>query len=257
MGQIHYSFDPTRSYEIKDLFDFLHKLYPEIPADPKSYNKQNSSADSEKDRTIRELNDIIKKHEKENEKNNKEIESLREKLKEAEELSKMESDEVEKLSNQNKNLIDENAKNETKLRTEFKSEINKIKEEKEKEIASLNKQIESYAKKLAIYEPTLNGETGNDRFFRIEGSNLEETLSSEAPFIGKVDVEGNAIFNFNVEKGPHKHFAQNPSELENYCEIIESIEGANHIGLSEWGKGKFLNGSLVVTTKAKIKLVRE
>lgn len=253
MGQIHYFFDPTRSYEIKDLFDLLHKFYPEIPADPKSYNKQIYSDDSENDRTIREQNELIKRLEKENEKNIKEIESLREKLKEAEELYKMESDEVEKLSNQNKKLIDENAEKETEL----KSEINKIKEEKEKEIASLNKQIDSYAKKLAIYEPTLNGETGNDRFFRIEGANLEETLSLEAPFIGKVDGEGNAIFNFNVERGQHKYYAQNVSELENYCETIESIEGANHIGLGEWGKGKFRNGVLVVTTKAKIKLVRE
>lgn len=257
MGQIHYSFDPTKNWEIKDLFDLLHKFYPEIPADPKSYNKQNPSADSEKDRTIRELNELIKRHEKENEKNNKEIERLREKLKEAEELSKMESDEAEKLSIQNKKLIDENAETENKLRTEFNTEINKIKEEKEKEIASLNRQIESYVKKLAIYEPTLNGETGNDKFFQIDGPNLQETYSSDAEFIGKVDVEGNAIFNFNVEKGQHKHFAQNPFELESYCEIIERIEGANHIGLGEWGRGKFHNGLLVVTTKAKIKLVRE
>ena len=250
MGQIQYSFDPTRPYEIKDLFDLLHKFYPEIPADPKSFYKQNSSADSEKDSKIRELNETIKRHEKENEKNNKKIDSLREKLKEAEELSKMASD-------QNKKLIDENAEKETKLRTEFKTEINKIKEEKEKEIASLNKQIESYVKKLAIYEPTLNGDTGNDKFFRIDKSNLEETFSSDAPFIGKVDVEGNAIFNFNVERGQHKYYAQNVYELENYCEIIENIEGANHIGLGEWGKGKFHDGLLVVTQKAKIKLVRE
>lgn len=254
MGQIYYSFDPTKgSYEIKDLFDLLHRYYPDIPADPKSFNKQNFVSDSEKDRTIRELNELIKRHEIDNEKNNKELESLRGKLKETEELY----EEAKKLSIQIEKLKEENAAKEEKYQTDFKNEINKIKSEKEEEIALLRKQIEWYVKKLANYEPSLNGDVGNEKYFNIDGVNLQETFSSDAPFIGKVDADGNAIFTFNVDKGPHKYYAQNVSEIENYCEIIDSVEGTNHIGLGEWGKGKFNNGLLVVVEKAKIKLVRE
>ena len=51
MGQIHYSFDPNRGlHEIKDLFDLLHRYFPNIPDDPKKIGAP-SSADSEKDKT--------------------------------------------------------------------------------------------------------------------------------------------------------------------------------------------------------------
>lgn len=258
MGQINYSFDPTKGrYEIKDLFDLLHRFYPEIPDDPYNYNKQNSANNLEKDREIQELNGIIEKQKNETENKNKEIESLKEKLKDAEESSKMRSEEVEELQNQIKKINEESTAKEDKLQTDFKNEIDKLKEEKEREIASLNKQLENYKMKLALYEPTMNGDTGSDIFFNIEGCNLLHTNSSDAPFIGKVDVEGKAIFTFNVERGQHKYYVQNVSELKDYCDIIESVEGANHIGLGEWGKGQFHNGLLIVTTKAKIKLVKE
>ena len=264
MGQIHYSFDPTRGlYEIKDLFDLLHRYFPNIPDDPKKIGVP-SSSDSEKDKTIRDLNEAIKRHQKEHEKNRETITDLEQKLKDAEGMNKIYDEDTERLSKQvkekiaeNEKLIAEHANKEIKLMNDFKEEKSKIEQEHQSEIQKLNKEIEQLIKKLNIYEPSLNGDTGSDKYFNVEGPNLGETLSADAPFIGKVDMEGQTIFNFNVEKGPHKYFSQHPEELDNYCEIIDSLEGANHIGLGEWGQGKYHNGLLVVTKKAKIKLVRE
>lgn len=237
MGQIHYSFDPTRGlFEIKDLFDLLHRYYPEIPADPKKIGAP-SSSDSEKDKTIRDLEEKITICQREDEKNTAKITELEQKI---------------------EKLVATHTEKETKLKNDFKEEKSKIEQEHQSEIQKLNKEIEQLIKKLNIYEPSLNGDTGSDKYFIVEGPNLKETLSADAPFIGKVDMEGQTIFNFNVEKGRHKYFSQHPEELENYCEIIDSLEGANHIGLGEWGQGEYHhNGLLVVTKKAKIKLIRE
>lgn len=266
MGQIHYSFDPTRgfnSFEIKDLFDLLHRYYPEIPDDPKKIGAP-SSFDSEKDRTIRELNDIIKKHEKENEKNVSTINELEQKLKDAQDMEKVALDDSERLSQQVndkiaeiKKLASEYAENEKKLQNDFKNEKDKIEQEHQREVQKLNKEIEQLKEKLNYYDPTFNGEQSSDKYFNVEDKNLVETKSYDAPFIGKVSAEGKTIFSFNFEKGPHKYYSQNPNELENFCEITEIIEGANHIGREEWGQGKFSNGLLVVSKKAKIKLIRE
>lgn len=266
MGQIHYSFDPTKgiySYELKDLFDLLHRYYPEIPADPKKIGAP-SSSDSEKDKTIRDLKDEIKIRQREEDKSTAKITELEQKLHDAEEMNKLLDQDSERLSQQVKDklaeiekLVAAHSEKETKLQNDFMNDKNKIEQEHQHEVQELRKQIEQLIKKLNVYEPTLNGEPGSDKYFIVEGPNLAETYIADAPFIGKVSADGQTIFNFNVEKGPHKHYSQNPQELENFCEVIESIDGANHVGLGEWGQGKFLNGLLVVTKKAKIKLIRE
>lgn len=261
---IQCAFDPTRGlYEIKDLFDLLHRYYPEIPADPKKIGIP-SSSDSEKDKTIRDLKDEIKIRQRDAEKNATKISDLEKKLHESEEMVKILDQDSERLSQQVKDKLSEIEKldasykdRETKLQNDFKSEKNKIEQEHQHEVQELRKQIEQLVKKINVYEPTLNGEPGSDKYFNVEGPNLGETLIADAPFIGKVSADGQTIFNFNVEKGPHKHYSKNPQELENFCEVIESLDGANRIGLGEWGQGKFLNGLLVVTKKAKIKLIRE
>ena len=263
MGQINYSFDPKSIYELGDLFDLLHRYYPEIPADYRKIGAPNSS-DSEKDKAIRELNKEIELHQKENEKNVARISELEQQLKDAQELCKIAEDDSERFSQQikgmkaeNDRLVAEHAEKEQKLNNDFKDKLNTIKEEKEKDIASLQKQISELVKKLAIYEPSLNGGTEEDKFFNIEGINLSETYDDSAPFIGKVNANGDAIFNFNNDKGQHQFYSQNPSDLESFCEILDSVDGANHIGLGEWGKGKYNRGLLVITQKAKIKLTRE
>lgn len=257
MGQINYSFDPTRGMcELRDLFDLLHKYHSEIPADPNKIGC-NSNGDSEKDRTIRELNEEIKRHVKENASNTDKISKLELELNKAKEHAKLAEEESKDKTKKIEQLTEEHAKKYAELRRDFQEEINKLKEEKDKQISSLNKQVDDLSKKISVYEPLFAGDVSSDKFFKIEGPILGETMADDAPFIGKVNIDGNAIFQFNAEKGPHKYFSQNISELENFCDVIDNIDGANHIGLDTWGKGKFRNGTLVITEKSKIKLTRE
>ena len=83
--------------------------------------------------------------------------------------------------------------------------------------------------------------------------NLEAVIN----YLGKVDGEGNAIYQFNVEKGHHKENIMRINELSDFFEIVDRIDEANHIGMGEWGKAKYNNGTMVVIAKAKIKLTRE
>lgn len=243
-------------YELKDLFDLLHKYIPEIPADPRKIGSNENS--SEKDRTINELNELLERHRKDAEKSSKKIDSLDEELKEAKEYARLAEDDSKQKDAQIKKLTEENATKYNELQSNFTKEINKVKDEKEKEIAKLNKQINDLMKRISVYEPSLSGDVGDDKYFGIEGPILNETLSDDAPIIGRVDVDGNAIYQFNVEKGPHKSMCQKIAELEQFFDIVDRIEGANHISMCEWGKAKYNNGTMVpIEPKAKIKLTRE
>lgn len=64
MGQIQYSFDPTRDYELKDLFVFLNKYYDYIPDNPQKLRSANYGVSSDKDRKINELNELLKHNQK-------------------------------------------------------------------------------------------------------------------------------------------------------------------------------------------------
>ena len=100
MGQIQYSFDPTRDYELKDLFVFLNKYYDYIPDNPQKLRSANYGVSSDKDRKINELNELLKHNQKDVEGKDKELESLRSKLKEAEGYAKLLDDEIKQGSNQ-------------------------------------------------------------------------------------------------------------------------------------------------------------
>ena len=243
-------------YELKDLFDLLHKYFPEIPADFRKIGSNENSSD--KDREINEQNELIKRYQKEVEKNAKKLESLDAELKEAKEYARLAEDDAKQKDAQIKKLIEENVTKCNELQSGFTKELNNVKDEKEKEIAKLNKQINDLMKRISVYEPSLSGDVGDDKYFSIEGPLLNETLSDDAPIIGRVDVDGNAIYQFNVEKGPHKSMCQKMAELEQFFDIVDRIEGANHISMCEWGKAKYNNGTMVpIEPKAKIKLTRE
>lgn len=243
-------------YELKDLFDLLHKYIPEIPADFRKIGSNENSSD--KDREINEQKELIKRYQKDVEKNAKKLESLDAELKEAKEYARLAEDDAKQKDAQIKKLTEENATKCNELQSSFTKELNNVKDEKEKEIANLNKQINDLMKRISVYEPSLSGDVGDDKYFSIEGSLLNETLSDDAPIIGRVDVDGNAIYQFNVEKGPHKSMCQKMAELEQFFDIVDRIEGANHISMCEWGKAKYNNGTMVpIEPKAKIKLTRE
>lgn len=243
-------------YELRDLFDLLHRYFPEIPADPRKIGSNENS--SEKDRTINELNELLDRHRKDAEKSNAKIESLNAELKDAKEYYQLAAEESSKKDAQIKELTEENTKKISELQREHTRELNKVKDEKEKEIQKLQKDLNDLMKRISVYEPSLSGDVGEDKYFSIEGPILNETLSDDAPIIGRVDVDGNAIYQFNVEKGPHKSMCQKIAELEQFFDIVDHIDGANHISMCEWGKAKYNNGTMVpIEPKAKIKLTRE
>jgi len=257
MGQIQYSFDPTRDYELKDLFVFLNKYYDYIPDNPQKLRSANYGVSSDKDRKINELNELLKHNQKDVEGKDKELESLRSKLKEAEGYAKLLDDKIKQKEDRINRLMSENALKEKELQERYTESINSIKIEKEQEIAKLSKELDDLRKRLSVYEPSLIGDTGEDKFFVFSKYNLDETLDASAPIIGKVDGEGNAIYQFNVEKGHHKENIMRINELSDFFEIVDRIDEANHIGMGEWGKAKYNNGTMVVIAKAKIKLTRE
>lgn len=242
--------------ELRDLFDLLHRYFPDIPADPRKIGSIENSL--EKDRSINELNELLKKYRKDAEKSTAKIESLDADLKEAKDYSQMVEEESGKKSAQIKKLTEENETKISELQLEHSKELNRLKDEKEKEIQTLQKEINDLKKRISAYEPSLIGDVGDDKYFSIEGPILNQTLSDDAPIIGRVGVDGNAIYQFNVEKGPHKLMCQKIAELENFFEIVDSVERANHISICEWGKAKYHNGTLIpIEPKAKIKLTRE
>lgn len=221
MAEITIKFELSEWGKVKEFVDFHDKYLSNISTD--SHKIDTSTSELEKENENCRLNDEIKRLEDENSNLKQEVQIFNEKEK------------------------------------EHYSELERIKNEKDKDVASLNEQIKDLKKKLAIYEPSLNGDIGDKMFFKIEGTHLKETRDDTAPFVGnKVDVEGNAIFNFNVEKGSHILYSQNISELEKFCEILDSsIDEANHIIIREWGKGKYVNGYLNMKSKAKIQLTRK
>lgn len=223
MSELKYIFDINKGLsELNKLFDLLHKYYEYIPADPNEL-KILSDSNKKKDNQIQELS--------------KEKEDLQKKIQE-----------YSILESKYNNLIHQNQEKEKE-----------ITEEKEKEIASLTKTIENLRKRLSVYEPSPNDNIESDLlFFNIDKEHgLKRTMNASAPFVGKVKNTGNVSFTFNVDKGPHKQYSQNPSELESLCEIIDRTDNANHISLGKWGEGVLANNYLYVTKKAQIKLTRE
>ena len=241
-------------YELGDLFDLLHRYFPQIPTDPQKIASNESS--SEKDRTINELYELLDS--KDAEESIAKIKSLNAELKDAKEKYQLAKKESSEKDSQIKELTEENAKKNSELQCEHTRELNKVKDEKEKEIQKLQKDLNDLMKRISVYEPSLSGDVGDNKYFCIEESILNETLSDDAPIIGRVNVDGNAIYQFNVEKGPHKSMCQKIEELKQFFDIIDCIEDSNHICIVEWGKGFFKNGTLVsIEQKAKIKLTRE
>lgn len=257
MGQIHYSFDPTREFELNDLFILLSKYYSYIPSDPNKLRRASFENDPDKDRKIKDQQDMLNRYAKDTEKNNARIDDLNRKLDEAQSRYKLAEDEIKQKDEKIKKLTDELSDHLKKSKEELSSEVNRVKEEKEKEIAKRSKQVNDLLKRVSIYEPSLSGDITDDKYFEFRHGTLEETLSDDAPVVGRVDVDGNANYQFNVDKGPHKTWSQRIDELKEYFEIADAIEGANHISWSEWGTARYNSGTMAILTKAKIKLTRE
>lgn len=258
MGKIQYTFDPTDRGDINDLFVLLNKLDPKIPADPGSYTTQGNVNVAEYERKIKEQDELLKRYEKQTSQDAAVNEDLRKKFEEADGCLKLAQEEINQKNSQIDTLSREKVDIEVKLTQDSKDEINKVKAEKDEEINELNTQIKKLIEKLSGYEPMIgNGEGVDTKYFKIAGNNLEETGDWSAPFIGKVEVNGDALFQFNAEKGPHMKYSQDSTELEKFCDIVEKIDNANHISWVKWGTGKFTGDILKVSTKAQIKLTKE
>ena len=222
MIELKYTFNINKGLsELDELFDFLHRYYEYIPA---NYNDIKSLSDSNRQKTDR-INEL-----------EKQLEYL-----------KQEKLNLSNRETEYKKKIDEHDEN-----------VERINKEHETEVCSLKNQIEELKKKISRYEPILNGEIDSEKYFKITNDTLlEETMDNEAPFVGKIDAEGNAIFNFNVDKGKHNYYSQNHYLLQNFCEITKISDGViNKINPGECGKGHYNNGVLFVRSKAKISITR-
>lgn len=261
MGNILYTFNPEYDFEVRDLFKFLNKLYSYIPANLDDLKNQNvgglvSATQLSK---IKELEDLIKRHQDQTSKDQKCIEDLtkeRDNYKELYEKIKNQASEKDvKIHELERRLSDE----QQKANQEFLQHLNTVKQEKELEIAGLHKKIDELRKQLSDFIPTIgNGKDSEEWFMAIyDKTTLERSFSDDEPFKAIVNADGEASFTFNTEKGPHKDFSQNPYKLEGFCEITEQLDGANHISPVAWGTGRVSDGILKVEKKAKVKLVRE
>lgn len=237
--QIQITFDSTKDLdELREFFTNFDKFYQEKTVNFEKIDVQVPINIGE-DRTNYGFNELKEHEDKdENEKNSEKIMLLEQQLKNA--VEKLER--LERENSQLKNAKTELENQSQKCELEFK----KITEEKN-----------DLRKRLNVYEPILDGDVSN-KYFKIEDLNLTETGYENAPFIGKVGMDGKVIFHFNEENGPHEKYSQDPSELTAFCDIIESIDGANHISLGKCGTGTFYGAGLLrVESKAEIKLTRE
>ena len=261
MGKISYTFDPEYSIDIRDLFKFLNKLYSFIPANLDDLKNQNvgGSVSATQLSKIKELEDLIKRHQDQTSKDQKCIENLtkeRDDYKELYEKTENQASEKDaKIHELERKISDE----QQKANQEFQQRLNTIKQEKELETADLNKKVDELRKQLSDFIPTIgNGKDSEEWFMAIyDKTTLERSYSVDEPFKAIVNAEGEASFTFNTEKGPHKEYSQNPYKLEGFCEITERLDGANHIAPVAWGTGHVSGDILKVEKKAKVKLVRE
>lgn len=261
MGKISYTFDPEYIIDIQDLFKFLNKLYSFIPANLDDLKNQNvgEPVSATQLSKIKDLEELIKRHQDQTSKDQKSIENLtmeRDDYKELYEKTENQASEKDvKIHELERKLSDELQK----ANQEFQQRLNTIKQEKELEIADLNKKIDELRKQLSDFIPTIgNGKDSEEWFMAIyDKSTLERSYDVDEPFKAIVNAEGEASFTFNTEKGPHKEYSQNPYKLEGFCEITEQLDGANHIAPVAWGTGHVSDGMLKVEKKAKVKLVRE
>lgn len=264
MGKISYTFDPEYHIDIRDLFKFLNKLYSSIPANIDDLKNRNvgGPVSATQQNKIRELEDLIKRHQDQTSKDQKLIEDLtreRDDYKELYEKTKNQASEKDiKIHELEQRQSDE----QQKANQEFLQRLNTVKQEKELEIADLHKKINELRKQLSNFIPTIgDGKDSEEWFMGIQTSDktkLERSYSDDEPFKAIVNADGEASFTFNTEKGPHKDFSQNPYKLEDFCEITEQLDNANHISPVAWGTGRVSDdGTLKVEKKAKVKLVRE
>lgn len=239
------TFDPTFKPDVKDVFKNLHKLYPEIPED---YSKFSTLAINDPSVFAEKIRVYNTKIEELNEQKSLLTQQLEDASKNIQDKEESICDYSNKIDNLNNELI-----NKEKEISDLYSQLESIEKEKD-DLTRKNKELH---KKLSNYEDSsLNGDISSEKHFSIEGNQLLESLAINEPFVGKVDSNGNASFNFNTEKGTVKYYCQSISELEPFCEIIEKVEDANEIRPGNWGEGHYKDGIITITKKAQIKLVR-
>lgn len=133
MGKISYTFDPEYSIDIRDLFKFLNKLYSFIPANLDDLKNQNvgGSVSATQQSKIKELEDLIKRHQDQTSKDQKCIENLtkeRDDYKELYEKTENQASEKDaKIHELERKLSDA----QQKANQEFQQRLNTIKQEKE------------------------------------------------------------------------------------------------------------------------------
>lgn len=211
-----------------------------------------SQLESEK----RELEQDIKRYNKEVQKNQQEIQTKNSSI----ETLKEENKNLQSLLEEAQQHVKESEDNCMKMLAEEQEKYRKLKQNTEYERRTLEREIEKLKGKIEMYEPNIGIRFGEDQFYNISGTVLVQTMDDKAPYIAKMQSDGNSyIFQFNKNKGPVVQACENRDEMLNpFCMIIGEIpDGANSIGWGTWGTAKSTpSGDLKVEIPAQIKLTK-
>lgn len=199
-----------------------------------------------------ELEQDIKRYNKEVQKNQQEIQAKNSSIETLKEENKSLQSQLEEAQQYVKKI--------EKMLDEEREKFRKLEQNTVYERRTLELEIEKLKGKIEMYEPNIGIRFGEDQFYNISGTVLVQTMDDKAPYIAKMQSDGNSyIFQFNNNKGPVVQACENKDEmLKPFCRIIGEIpDGANSIGWDKWGTAKSTpSGDLKVEIPAQIKLTK-
>lgn len=198
-------------------------------------------------KTNDEKENAIQSQKKEIETCQLEIRNLNKKLDEEKELNKFAQDELGTKENEFNGILA--AKD---------AEFRKLQRELNNENLNLKNKIKELQKQIEQYVPSLEGASGDIKYFQVEGNKLLETNSDDAYYKAQVGLDRVCIFQFNCEKGHSKEAcSKKDSLLLPFCDIIDENPDANNIAPGKWGEAIITDsGELDVKLKAQIRLVK-
>lgn len=122
----------------------------------------------------------------------------------------------------------------------------------------LKNKVKELQRQIEKYIPSIEGASGEIKYFQVEGNKLVETNSDDAYYKAQVGLDRVCIFQFNCEKGHAKEAcSKKDSLLFPFCDIIDENPNANNIAPGKWGEAIITDsGELDVKLKAQIRLTK-
>ena len=267
------NFDPSNQNDYNRVLEYIlsqpcmSKQREAIKRMNSSINNVNSQEVQSLKYDIREQNEIIKRHEKENEQKEQrlrdqetQILSLKKSLDQKTNEFKAEKDkleknlydaleEVKKVQVEKESKLNQANKKLGELEQQFKSNLS----EKDREIRKLRKQLENYSVSFGTDDPS------EKIYFGVsENGSLEESMISSISLYCANRKGDIYRFSVNTEDGPIKNAISNYEHLLlPFCEIIIKEEAANTIHIDSVGQARVVGSQLNIITKAKISLIKQ